>query len=131
MIDIYLESQDARPFMEAADRYLDLLWRLYQILEEEAADPEKQNAIVGVFQRFAGGQRNGDIGFADVDAIVAAFCEKMSIEVPQSTDDKMSIHIEAVEAWANTITRRENDETKKAKRVPAKGSRKKLHKTGH
>jgi hypothetical protein len=99
--------------MEAADRYLDLLWRLFLILQEEGVDPEKQNAIVSVFQRFAGRQHNGDVGFANVDAIVEAFCEKLSIEIPNNIDDKMSTHIEAVEAWANTIRRTEKDETKK------------------
>jgi Fe-S-cluster containining protein len=127
-IDSYLDTQGAGPFMEAADRYLDLLWRLYLVLQEEGADPERQNAIVSVFERFAGGQRNGDIGFADVDAIVAAFCEKLSLEVPKTTDEKILIHIHAVEAWANTTRRTEKDETK---RVAAKGPGKKSHKAGH
>ena len=59
MITAYLDSQGAFPFMEAADRYLDLFWRLYMILEKEAAVPEAQDAIVSVFQKFAGGERNG------------------------------------------------------------------------
>ena len=42
MIAAYLESQGARLFMEAADKYLDLFWRLYQILQEETAQPEKK-----------------------------------------------------------------------------------------
>jgi uncharacterized protein len=131
MITAYLDSQGARPFMEAADRYLDLFWKLYMMLEEEAAEPEKQNAIVSVFQKFAGGERNGDIGFADVDAIVAAFCEKLSISVPNSTDDKMSVHIQAVEAWANNSGRRQKYETKETKRLATKGSGKKPHKASH
>jgi hypothetical protein len=101
------------------------------MLEEEAAEPEKQNAIVSVFQKFAGGERNGDIGFADVDAIVAAFCEKLSISVPNSTDDKMSVHIQAVEAWANNSGRRQKYETKETKRLATKGSGKKPHKASH
>ena len=117
--------------MEAADRYLDLLWRLCLILEKEAAEPEKQNAIVNVFQKFAGGERNGDIGFADVDAIVAAFCEKLCISVPKNIDDKVSIHIQAVEAWANNSERRQEYEAKKTIRITTKGPRKKSHKASH
>jgi hypothetical protein len=131
MITAYLESQGARPFMDAADKYLDLLWRLYLVLEKEATEPEKQNAIVSVLQKFAGGERNGDIGFADVDAIVAAFCEKLSISIPKSIDDKILIHIQAVEAWANNSERREEYETKKTRRIAAKGTRKKPHNASH
>jgi len=116
MIAAYLESQGARLFMEAADKYLDLFWRLYQILQEETAQPEKKNAIAGVFQKYAEGERGGDIGFADVDAIVAAFCEKMCIPFPNTMDDKMSIHIQAVEAWANITRRKSKHEEKKTKR---------------
>ena len=130
MITAYLDSQGARPFMEAADRYLDLLWRLCRILEEETAEPEKHNAVSGVFQKHAEGERVGDIGFADVDAIVAAFCEKMSMPFPNNMDDKMSIHIQAVEAWANITRRESKHEKKKTKRIATKGTGKKPHTAG-
>ncbi len=129
VIKAYLESQGAHPFMEAADKYLDLLWRLYRILEEETAEPEKHNAVAGVFQKHAEGERAGDTGFADVDAIVAAFCEKMSIQFPNNMDDKMSIHIQAVEAWAN-ITRRESKHEEKKTKRSAAGKGKKTRSAG-
>ncbi|PKN51744.1 MAG: YkgJ family cysteine cluster protein [Deltaproteobacteria bacterium HGW-Deltaproteobacteria-13] len=131
VITAYLDAQGARPFMDAADKYLDLLWKLCHILEEEAAEPEKQNAIVSVIQNFAGGERHGDIGFADVDAIAAAFCEKLNISIPESIDDKMLIHIQAVEAWANNSERRQDHETKKTRQITAKGSRKKPRHESH
>jgi Fe-S-cluster containining protein len=123
IITAYLESQGARPFMDAADKYLELLWRLYLIIEKEASEPEKQNAIVSVFQNYAGGERATDTGFADVDAIVAAFCKKMSIPFPNNMDDKISIHIQAVEAWANITRRESKNEEKKTKRSAGKGKK--------
>jgi Fe-S-cluster containining protein len=130
VIKAYLDSQGACSFMDAADQYLELLWRLYLILEKAAAEPEKQNAIAGVFQNFAGGERNSDIGFADVDAVVAAFCEKMCMPVPNNIDGKMSIHIQAVEAWANITRRERKHEAKKTKRIATKGTGKKPHTAG-
>jgi hypothetical protein len=127
----YLGSQYAYPFMKAADNYLNLLWRLYLMLEKQATKPKKQSAIVNVFQRFSGGEGNGDIGFADVDSIVAAFCEKLSIPLPDNIDEKMSIHIRAVEAWANNSRRRRKHEVKKAKTTATKGLGKKHHKASH
>jgi hypothetical protein len=129
-ISDYLDSQGAGNFIEAADKYLDLLWNLYLVLDKEASEPEKQSAIVGVFKRFSGGERDADMGLADVDAIVEAFCEKMGLSLPEDIDKTMSIHIQAVEAWANNIRRQEH-EAKKARQIKTKGSRKKPHKTGY
>jgi hypothetical protein len=129
-ITAYLDSQGARPFMEASNRYLDLFWKLCLILENEAIEPRKQNAIVSVLQNKDGGKCQHDIGFADVDAIVLAFCEKVSIAVPKNPDEKMLIHIRAVEAWANNIERRQEHETRKAEKVTQKGC-KKSHKSNH
>ncbi|HUH65913.1 MAG TPA: YkgJ family cysteine cluster protein [Syntrophales bacterium] len=117
----YLESQGALPFMDSAEKYLDLLWRLYLVLEREAAEPEKELAIADVFRRFSGGERNGDMGLADVDAIVEAFCEKTGTSFPKDADKKMLIHIRAVEAWAHNSGRRRNHEAKKRRRVKTKG----------
>src|SRR5208337_3883774 len=91
-ITAYLDSQGARPFMEAVDRYLDLFWKLCLILEKEAIEPRKHNAIVSVLQNKDSGKCQHDIGFADVDAIVLALCERLSIAVPNNPDDKMLIH---------------------------------------
>lgn len=130
MIMDYLDIQEARSFMEAADRYLALLERLCRILEEETAEPEAQAAVAGLFQKLAAGECYADIGFADVDAIVDAFCEKLCMPVPTRIEDKMSIHIQAVEAWADSIRRTANHEAKKTKRAAGKGPEKKAHPTG-
>ena len=129
-IAAYLDSQGVRPFAEAADKYLDLFWKLCSILEKQAIEPKKQNAIAGVLQGSGSDECRVDIGFADVDAIVLAFCEKLSMVVPNSAEGKMLIHIQAVEAWANSMERRRKHETKKAKKVSSKG-RKKSHKSNH
>jgi uncharacterized protein len=126
----YLDAQGTQPFMEAADRYLNLFWRLYQIIEEESAEPETLTAITEVFQKLASGEQGGDIGFADMDAISAAFCDKLEIPVPDTLDRKMSIHIQALEAWANITRKKPKYEKKKSKRIATKGAGKKPHTKG-
>jgi Fe-S-cluster containining protein len=121
----YLDAQGAQPFMEAADRYLELFWRLYQILEKESAEPEKLTAITEVFQKLAGGEQCSDIGFADIDAISAAYCDKLSLPVPDTLDGKMSIHIQALEAWANITRKKPKNEKRTSKRIATKGTGKK------
>lgn len=124
-IATYLKLQGAFPFMEAADRYLGLLSRLFLILEEEAMDPDKRSAVHFVLHQSAEDDGLSDIGLADVDAIVEAFCEKMRLPLPRKINDKTAIHIRAVEAWANSMGRREKHEGKKPKRNAGKRSGKK------
>jgi uncharacterized protein len=104
----YLESQGARPFMHAADRYLNLFWKLHGILLETAADPAKEEAIITVFRNFslgAGEKGEKAVNLTDMDAAVAEFCNRSNRQVPIDVEEKMSIHIEAVEAWANNARR--------------------------
>jgi hypothetical protein len=129
-IAAYLDSQGARPFMEAADKYLDLFWKLCGVLEQEAIEPKKQKAIAGVLQNSGNGKCRVDVGFADVDAIVLAFCEKLAIPVPDNPEDKMLIHVQAVEAWANNIARRQEHETRKRQEVAQEGCEK-SHSANH
>jgi uncharacterized protein len=102
----FLESQGALLFMEAADRYLGLFWRLYQIVQEKAEEPAERDAVIDVFQRFSEGFRAGDRILTDVDAVVAAYCDEAGLPFPDDAEQKMSIHILAVEAWAKTMRRR-------------------------
>ena len=111
----YLEAQGVRPFIAAADRYLDLLWGLCQVLEEEV-EPAGKDAVKGVFREFAAGQCHIDNGLADMDAIVAVYCEKMSLPVPDTIEDRMSLHIQAVNAWANAKRKESRHEENKEKR---------------
>jgi uncharacterized protein len=131
-INNYLDAQGARPFMNSADNYLDLFWRLYRILEEEVFESEKENTVASVFHDYAIDQHNRDIGFADVDAIVTAFCEKLSLQVPDTIDEKISIHLQAVEAWANTTKKKETKNAeKKARHVKKKGPGEKIPKASY
>lgn len=101
----YLASQGAQPFMEAADRYLDLFLKLYLVLKEDAEEPAQHDAIVDVFQRFSRGFREGDRILTDMDTVVAAYCEAAALPLPDNMEEKMSLHILAVEAWAKTTKR--------------------------
>lgn len=127
----YLKLQGTFPFMEAADQYLGLLSRLCRILDEEAKDPDKRDVVQYVLQKSVDEDGVSDIGLADVDAIVEAFCEKLHVPVPQNVNGKISMHIRAVEAWANSTRRRAKHEDKIAKRMDGKRSGKKTSAKGH
>jgi hypothetical protein len=124
----YLDSQGTRPFVEAADRYLDLFWRLYQALEKQSVKVTEQDAIVNVFQNFAADNGAGSPRLTDVDAIVTSYCNKAGIPLPKDIDEKISIHIQAIKAWANHSRRTRKHEAKKGRPIATKDSGKKSHK---
>lgn len=104
-IGTYLDDQGTAPFIAAAGRYLDLFWQLCLTLEEGMAEPGARDAVVGVFQGGVSGEPLADSGLADLDAIVAVYCEKIALPVPESIEEKMTLHIQAVNAWANAQRR--------------------------
>lgn len=84
----YLESQDALPFMVAADKYLSLFWELYNLLNKDVIKPVNYIAA----ERY-------DI-IKDVDTSVAKYCKKTNIPFPENMEEKISVHIQAIQAWA-------------------------------
>lgn len=91
----YLNSQGAGPFMEAADRYLSLLWRLLEIVGN-ISEPANRSAVLDTVRDFAEGVNNRSL-WADMDATVGSYCEKYSAGIPLNIEEKMSLHIKAIE----------------------------------
>ena len=108
----YLESQGALPFMAAADRYLSLFWKLYDVLQKDAIEPANRIAVVNVFTgSSATAAEQYDI-LKDVDTAVTEYCKKTNSPFPNDIEEKISIHIRAIEAWANSSTGGEYEKAK-------------------
>ncbi len=83
-IQAYLAEQGALPFMLAADLYLALYWKLAALVETPGRGPMTPSAS----------------SWADVDAAVNDFCRETHGPVPDSIEEKMLLHIRAIETWA-------------------------------
>ncbi len=102
MIMDYLGSQGAEPFIAASKRYLDLFWRLHQMLMKNVTEPETDQTGTAILQ--AAAERTPDGSFmTDMDAAVTQYCRKTKTPFPKGIEERMSVHIEAVEAWANNL----------------------------
>ena len=86
-IQVYLEEQGAVPFMRAADLYLELYWKLAVPLE--AAGGNGPNGVSGET-------------WADLDAAVGRYCRETRRIVPGTIEERMLLHIQAIETWATT-----------------------------
>jgi hypothetical protein len=100
IIERYLEEQDAAPFMRAADRYLDLLWLLLELLKEQEVGPAQAETVLSTVRAVTedGGEQN--VSWIDMDRALADYCKLSGIPVPVELDQKMALHIKAGREWA-------------------------------
>lgn len=97
----YLEEQEAAPFMHAADRYLDLLWHLLEMVKERQREPAHAASIDATVRAVAAGAgATATAPWIDMDQAVAEYCRRTGIPVPEERDKKMMLHIKAVRKWA-------------------------------
>jgi len=100
----YLEEQGAFPFMEAADRYLELLWHLMENLNDSTNDPSETGEVLHTVRTVAQGSGgHEDLSWNDTDRVLAAYCGEKGLDVPESPEERMILHIQAVRSWAEQI----------------------------
>lgn len=96
-IQNYLEEQGALPFIEAADMYLTLLWKLLSRLQDETIDAEKQNEILGAVRDFSNSESEQGNELTDMDAALAQFGKEIGRPVPEDLQLKMFLHVQMIE----------------------------------
>lgn len=91
----YLRAQGAEEYIEASDRYLEILRRMLGALaaREDAAALCKE-ASETLRERPA----EADTSLLDVDATVARFCAETGEPVPDTVEGKLDLHLRALEA---------------------------------
>ncbi len=93
----YLDAQRAHPFMAAADKYLQLFWKLCDILQKDVANHQAMaNALA---KPSCAAAEPYDI-LRDVDRAVSDFCKREQIARPLTIENELVIHIRAIEDWA-------------------------------
>lgn len=96
----YLGEQNAAPFMHAADLYLDLLWRLLEMLKDQDLEPSQSETLLETVQAVADGGADGHgLSWIDMDQAVSQYCKQSNRVVPEGREEKMALHIKAVREW--------------------------------
>ncbi len=100
-VERYLEEQGAFPFMEAADRYLELLRHLLESLMEPVPGTPGSEAVLDAVRAVSDGRSDGfDLSWMDMDRALARYREKNGVPLPVDAQTRMRMHIEAVRSWA-------------------------------
>jgi hypothetical protein len=97
----YLEEQGAADFLRAADLYLNLLWNLLEVIREQELEPSQCETILDTMHTVAERPQGGhDMSWIDMDRALADYCSLSGLTIPESLDERMKMHIKAVQTWA-------------------------------
>ena len=96
-IENYLEEQDAEKYMLAADNYLKLLWEMMNVAESSSTNdelPEQQECADSEDDNLP---ENDE--WMDMDAAVRAYCKTTQTFFPDTVEEKMRMHLDALHRW--------------------------------
>ena len=94
----YLDSQRAGPFIEAVDRYLALSGRMIRELRRRSEkDPDAARRIAAACVGPHPDSAVSRPGGLDMDPVVRKYCSTRGLPVPDDPEEKMTMHILAVE----------------------------------
>ena len=98
-VEDFLTAQGVSPFLEVRDRYVAIVYRLLDILAQD---------VDGNIEAFATTKQTfGDeaaiqqaLGeWLDMDVVVARHCQMHDLNEPIDLEERLTLHIEAMEAW--------------------------------
>jgi hypothetical protein len=114
-VEEFLDRQGSPPFIEAVNRYVELVGRMSAVLSTTVGhDVQLQQEVHEVVEELEQGQQQGVSDWIDMDLVVAQYCAQRKQPIPSGVAAKMSIHIQAIEEWLRTtssLTKEENNDT--------------------
>lgn len=101
----YLQAQGAGPFMDAADRYLNLFRALTDSLAARVARLDAAGRAE-VERNFVGPADEAEPAsdWLDVDPTVDAYCRRLGITKPTEASELMELHLKALSAWSSRLS---------------------------
>lgn len=93
-VDDFLRAQGVAPYVAAADRYVELFKRMLATL---ARRPDVVDAAEAAANAGQGGSTPDEDTLLDVDAVVAKRCRERGITPPSDVDEKVRVHVAAIE----------------------------------
>ena len=96
----FLAQQGAGPYMAAADRYLAFLHELIAILQRQIADGAGEDVMDQLMTPLDDGS---PVPWYDIDSIVADYAARTGRAPPETAEDKMTLHLDALRDWVASI----------------------------
>lgn len=103
-VEEFLARQGVAPFVEAVDRYVDVVARMTAALMGAMRDDEElKHEVRGAVEQLVQGQDGDMPEWIDMDLIVKRYCARQHVRIPTEVSAKMALHIQAIEEWVRTI----------------------------
>jgi len=95
-LEDYLDEQETEIYIQATNRYLDLLWQMMDLLEKshecDEVDGPPSDGEHNMLE-------NGE--WLDMDAAVSNYCRRTGNSIPLDLEEKTRLHQEALHLWIN------------------------------
>ena len=99
-VDAFLSKQGAHPFIEAVDRYVELVGQMsHMLLKKTAHDATLQQDVQNMVGGLAQTQDQQIPVVLDMDQVVGRYCADRGMSIPSDVTEKMNVHIQVIEEW--------------------------------
>ena len=95
----FLTLQGAQPFIDAVERYVDLISRTASHMRTAIKNNHLYDDVKHLVERIPRQESNEVPSWLDMDRAVSRFCETRHTPVPDDIEAKMELHLQAIEAW--------------------------------
>jgi uncharacterized protein len=99
-VEEFLARQGVRPFIEAVDRYVEVVGRMAAALSRQVGgDSRLRQDVREVVDELAQGQEEEVPDWLDMDRVVGQYCAQRGLTIPPDIPGRMTLHIQAIEEW--------------------------------
>jgi hypothetical protein len=95
----FLAKQGAQPFIDAVERYVELISRSAPRMRAIIKHNDLHDDLEPILEDHPQSDRGEVPSWLDLDQAVTRFCEQRHIAVPEDVEAKMDLHIQAIEEW--------------------------------
>lgn len=111
-VGTYLNAQGAYPYIEAVDRYLDLLGSMAFVLQRDFyPETDMRTEVEQAIDDLMTDGEHPMPPWLDIDAVITIYCAEQHLDIPTRPSLKMDLHIRAIQAWLDT----KNSKTRRAR----------------
>ena len=110
-VEDFLRAQGVTPFLEVRDRYVAVVYRLLDILAE---DVETNDEAFETTQHTFSDEESIQQALGqclDMDKVIARYCKELQIIEPINLEERLTLHLNAMEAWINHHLKGDTHET--------------------
>jgi Fe-S-cluster containining protein len=97
-VDEFLTRQGTAPFIEAVDRYVDLAGKMAHLLAQHTSiDKDLHVDVNRMLEGYQEAPGHDVPAMLDMDQVLQGYCSERGMAVPEDINDKMLLHIEAIQ----------------------------------